>query len=128
MINARHLFDRFTKIFYQLFLSDAAKCIKCRRHTNIFWLVETAEHANLRELRYACQEDKLEVCISCLESRIESLQGIAVVLLQGYFGTLKGYLVVKIHHIKEWLVVFIYQHNGTETSLAMDFIEQIDKA
>ena len=55
-------------------------------------------------LLYACQEDKLEVCISCLESRIESLQGIAVVFLQGYFGTLKGYLVVKIHHIKERLV------------------------
>ena len=42
-----------------------------------------------------------------------------------------GYRLAFAHHLVLSVTnvcLFIYQHNGTETSLAMDFIEQIDKA
>ena len=94
-------------------------------HTDVRRLVESAEHAHLRELGHTGQQHKLEVGVRFLENRIETLQDIAVMLFQQTLLPVNLDAVRSIQHIEQRLVVFVDKHDGTSAVLLVGSLQDI---
>ena len=94
--------------------------------TDVVGLVETAEHADLRELGHAGEQHELQMFVGEFEHAVESLENLAVVFLQGLdvsFGLGRGY--VQVHHVEQRFVVFVNQHDDTPARLFMGLLEYV---
>ena len=109
----RHFPNRFGKNSMQFFFRDATKRFIIRQHTDIQWLIETTEHAYLREFRHTCQKYKTQKLISLLKDGIECFQGLPVARQQFF---------IMLQHIQQRFVVFVNQyHRSTAAALAGNF-------
>ena len=109
----RQFTDGTVKHREQFLLGDAAKGFVTAVHTDVFGLVETAEHAYLRKFRHTRKEDKAEMRVGILEDTIEAFQQFAMMVLKfldGPLGSPDDF--TRIEHIKDGLVVFVYQHHN----------------
>ncbi len=114
------LFAKFLNLFLkhseQLIFGYAAQSVIAAIKTDILWLIESAEHTDLRELGDACQQDELQVTICIFEYTIKAFEDFAVIVFKcldiainsGCFNTCS-------HHIKQWLVIFVNENNNTLT-------------
>lgn len=84
----------------------STKSIETAIHTDILWLVETAEHAHLREFGHTGQQYELQGGIGSLEGRIKTFQGLTVCR---FLWCIEG--------IENGFVILVYQNHGTTTSL-----------
>ena len=57
-------------------------------HTDVVRLIETTEHAYLRELGDTREQDKLQISIGSLEDTIETFQDLTIPIFQQPFFTL----------------------------------------
>ena len=80
-------------------------------HTDVVRLIETTEHAYLRELGDTREQDKLQVIISFLEHRIYAFEQIAIIILQSHLSIFILHRNIHIHHIKQRLVILINEYN-----------------
>ena len=90
-------------------------------HTDVIGLIESAEHAYLRELRHSREHHKLQVLVGILENAIESFEYIPIVCLVCYLLTVIILIIqcIVVHHIEQRLVVFVNQYNGSSPRLLM---------
>ena len=72
--------DRGVEDGEKFFFSNAAQRFVTPVHTDVIRLVESAEHAHLRELGDSGEHHKLQVLVGILEQTVESFQKIAVVV------------------------------------------------
>ena len=79
---ACHIFDGLGKITFHLLLGDAAQRLVSRVHAYVGWLVETAEHAHLRELGHPGQQHELQVIVGGLEHRVKTFQRLAIAVFE----------------------------------------------
>ena len=121
-----HITYRTGKVVFQFFLGDTAQGFIAYVHADVGRLVETAEHAYLRELGNSGEQDELQVIVRSLEYRIESFQHFPVPVLQQHF--LLFSLNARIEYVQDRLVVFVNQHHTTSTRLFMGLFEQVSKA
>ena len=66
--------NRFIEHREKLIFGDAAQGFIFTAHADVVGLVETAEHAYLRELRHAGEQYELQVLVGILEDPVESPQ------------------------------------------------------
>ena len=118
MINACHIPNRLGEIIPKLILSDAAKSFVASVHTDVVRLVETAEHAYLREFCHSGKKNKLEMTVRHLKHGIESFQNVAVLVFK---------TGICIQNIQDRLVVLVYQDYGTTACLLMYRTKYITK-
>ena len=114
-----HRLYRITESSVKLLLGDAAECLVLAVHTDILRLVETAEHAHLRELGHTRQEHELKMLVGTLEHRIETLEDIPVLLFQ---------VLIHVKHIQYRLVIFVDKNYGATAALFMSRSKHLDKA
>ena len=92
-----HLLDSFIrglsvylcKLFYfgseggeKLFVGDTADGGEIIIHADVVQLVEVAEHAYVREVRYPCEEHEAEVSVGALQNSIKGFQDVTISLQQ----------------------------------------------
>ena len=102
ILSLRHFAYGFSELRVQFFLGNATQCLKFFGHTDVQWLVESTEHADLRELGDTRQEHKAEVGICFFECRIKAFQDFAVVIEQ---------FRVHFQYIEQGFVVLVNQHH-----------------
>ena len=117
-VSARHFFYRFTEYCIQFCLWYTTKSFILAVHTYIKRLIETTEYTDLRKLGNSSKKDKLKMLISTFEHRIETFQCIAMLFLK---------IFVHVKNIKNRLVVFVYQNNGTAPALLMGSTNKLSK-
>ena len=88
-------------------------------HTDVVRLIETTEHAHLRELGNTREQDKLQVIISFLKHRIYAFEQIAVIILQSHLSIFILHRNIHIHHIKQRLVIFINEYDSSHSCFLM---------
>ena len=114
-----HVGNGFGEITVYLVLRDAAQRLVTPVHADVLRLVETAEHAHLRELRHARQQHKLQVLVRCLEHGVEGLEHVAVPVLE------RG---VHVEHVQHRFVVFVNKHHGPASRPLVGGTEHLHEA
>ena len=115
----RHRLYRLPESNFQFLLRNTAKCFVLAMHTDIKWLVESTEHAYLREFGDTRQEDKLQMFVGTLENRVKGFQYITVLFFQ---------IFVHIKYVQNRLVIFVNQHHRTATALLVGFGQYVPES
>ena len=110
----RHVGNGLREVAVDLFLRDAAQRLVTSVHADVLRLVETAEHAHLRELRHARQQHELQMLVCHLEYRVKGFQHVAVMLLQHR---------VNVEHVQNRFVVLVDKDHGATPRLLMGGFE-----
>ena len=76
--------DIFLKIGIDFFFTDSTDFCILVNHGNIPKVVQVAENTNLAELGDTCQQGKSDASVHGFQGSIESFQGAAVLVLQGF--------------------------------------------
>ena len=69
----------------QFFFGDAAKCVETGVVADVCRLVETAEHADLRELGDSREQHKLQMLVRELENAIKAFKYLAVIVFKSLY-------------------------------------------
>ena len=127
-ISHGHRLNLLIKGRIQFIFRNATKCLVMLIHTNVVRLIETTEHAYLRELGDTREQNKLQVIISFLEHRIYAFEQIAIIILQSHLSIFILHRNIHIHHIKQRLVILINKYNSSHSCFCVSFLEYGSKA
>ena len=117
----RHSIHLVMKRPLQFRLRDTADRLIGRTHTDILWLVETAEHTHLRKLRHAREQHEAQVLVSSLEGRVETLESITIEFLNPQVVAIAiRRPIVRVEHIQQRFVILIDEHHTLLASTLMN--------
>ncbi len=117
LIFSCHLLNLFFENGVQFLFGDAEQGVVACRQTDVVGLVETAEHADLRELGHAGEQHEAQMLVGGLEHRIETFENLTVPVFYLSCLSVHTSLQTRVHNVKQGLVVFVYQHHGWQSCL-----------